>query len=195
MPARIASRTRFHKVCLGAENKTIDGRTYMSWGSLNKLVGHNGTVDLLKLDIEGWEYEAIPWIVGEADAPVEIAMEVHSGMLFVQNLTYLRCTIKQMKSFQQRLDFFRSMYVAGYYILSVTGNPHWRGAAEYSFARLHCANRIVVPPSSSSKLLSNSSRSSVVQKIVKIRKKYMSDIKDVCRTRFCEENRESFFLN
>ena len=186
VPAHIASRTRFHKVCLGAENRTVGGKQYLSWDSLNNLVGNrNGTIDMLKIDIEGWEYDAIPWIVGASNAPVEIAVEMHSGVLYVNRTGRPRYMIDEMKTLEQRLDLFRTLYSAGYYILSVTGNMGWRGAAEYSFARLHCANHISIPsvPMSDSDIIKN---------IVRIRRTYMSPIPDMCRTRYCEENRAGF---
>ena len=186
VPHHISTRTRFHKVCLGADDKIIDGRQFMSWNSLNKLTGHNGTIDLLKIDIEGWEYDALPWIVNAPNAPVEIVMELHSGVLHVERInSYSKYTIDVMKTFSQRLNLFRSLYSAGYYILAVTGNKGWRGAAEYSFARLRCANNITIP----SKSMSNSD---VINNIIRMRISYMNQIPDNCKLSYCEEKRVGY---
>ena len=38
-PAEISSRTTLHHVCLGSKDEVINGRTYLTWPSINKRVG------------------------------------------------------------------------------------------------------------------------------------------------------------
>ena len=53
IPHHIKSRTRFHRVCLGKSDDVIDGKVFMSWKSLNSLVGRTTGTNYLKMDIEG----------------------------------------------------------------------------------------------------------------------------------------------
>lgn len=50
-PSEIRSRTRLHHVCVGGGDEVINGQTFMSWSSINKLVGLKGPPTFLKVNI------------------------------------------------------------------------------------------------------------------------------------------------
>ncbi len=58
VPPRIKSRTRFHRVCLGKKDEKINGKVFLSWKSLNSLVGRTVGPNYLKIDIEGISFFA-----------------------------------------------------------------------------------------------------------------------------------------
>ena len=49
------SRTRFWKSCLGVSDS--DDKSFMTFKSLNKMVGRNEGPDYLKVDIEGTKFD------------------------------------------------------------------------------------------------------------------------------------------
>lgn len=75
---------KFHKSCLGIENKiTKDGKQFITYNTMLQQLG-NPYVGLLKLDIEGYEFEVIPSVLEVEDKymPLLIAMEVHYATPF-----------------------------------------------------------------------------------------------------------------
>jgi hypothetical protein len=53
VPNKIKDRTRFHKICLGDRNKTVNGKQHLSWSEMNSVVGVKSAPSYLKIDIEG----------------------------------------------------------------------------------------------------------------------------------------------
>jgi len=77
-PERIRSRVHLHRICLGEKDTLINNRTYMSWQSLNKMVGLKAGPNFLKMDIEGYEYQVMKSIINSGYMmPLQIAMEMH----------------------------------------------------------------------------------------------------------------------
>ena len=65
-PAKIASRTTFHHVCIGShDNVTSTGQVFMSWPSILRLVKAKEAPLHLKMDIEGYEYEVLRSIIND----------------------------------------------------------------------------------------------------------------------------------
>jgi len=81
----------FHHICLGAQNvagiggdvpqcnykKKLCGDTW-TLAKIQQHLGH-GKVDLLKLDIEGWEWPIFDTPHTDASMPMEVLIEVHYG--------------------------------------------------------------------------------------------------------------------
>lgn len=75
---RFADRITFHKKCIGATDTVQHGRQFITYSTLLKQLG-NPYVGLLKMDIEGYEFDVLPSVLEVADEqmPVMIAIEVH----------------------------------------------------------------------------------------------------------------------
>jgi hypothetical protein len=78
-PATIADKTTFHHICVGDTDQTTnDGRRYLSWPSVLKLIRANQAPLYLKMDIEGYEYPVLRSIVSNGTLlPLQIAFEMH----------------------------------------------------------------------------------------------------------------------
>ncbi|KAI9346501.1 methyltransferase domain-containing protein [Obelidium mucronatum] len=74
----------FHKLCLGAEDKVIDGKTYKTWNSIISILGVS-RIEYLKIDVEGYEWIVLPQIMSTTGGnikrvfPKQIAVEIHVG--------------------------------------------------------------------------------------------------------------------
>jgi Methyltransferase FkbM domain len=77
-PIEISSRTTLHPVCVGSQDAIVDGRHYLSWKSITRLINVTDAPLYLKMDIEGFEYEVLRSIVEEKFlSPMQIAFELH----------------------------------------------------------------------------------------------------------------------
>lgn len=74
----IGPRHTYHKWCVASANTVAaKGPTYRTWSNITLSLGHKH-VDLLKIDIDGYEYEvAGEWEPENTVLPNEIGMEVH----------------------------------------------------------------------------------------------------------------------
>lgn len=66
-------RHTYHTWCLGDPKKGTDFRT---WANVTSTLGHN-RVHLLKMDIEGSEYDVLSTFRREDQLPDELSMELH----------------------------------------------------------------------------------------------------------------------
>lgn len=79
VPAAIASRVRFHHVCLGDKTETKNDLNYVTWEGLLELTGITRPPTFLKMDIEGYEFPVMRSIIdSNINTPLQIAMEVHA---------------------------------------------------------------------------------------------------------------------
>ena len=72
-------RINMHKWCLSSEDTVIEGQEFKSWNSLISGVGVDH-VDLLKLDIEGYEWNTLPYLLQSSlseNLPRQITLELH----------------------------------------------------------------------------------------------------------------------
>lgn len=72
-------RINLHPWCLSKEDTVINGRTYKSWDSILKELQINN-VDLLKMDIEGYEWNTLPYMLQhpeQSKLPKQIFLEIH----------------------------------------------------------------------------------------------------------------------
>ncbi|KAJ3029918.1 UNVERIFIED_CONTAM: hypothetical protein HDU68_010701 [Siphonaria sp. JEL0065] len=68
----------FHKWCAGNDT-VVDGNSYKSWNTIVSELKLT-RVDILKVDIEGWEWVLLPELLKQANAlPTQIAIEFHTG--------------------------------------------------------------------------------------------------------------------
>jgi len=80
MPPTLPPRVTFHPICLGSDE--VSTSKYRSLGSLMREFGHT-RVDLLKMDIEGFEYRVVEALYktflkeGGGNLPLQIAFEQH----------------------------------------------------------------------------------------------------------------------
>ena len=76
VPAAIASRVTLHKQCVGPE--TVD--LFTTW---EDLVATHGSVAVLKMDIEGWEWPVLQQIAAAAaPPPTQMLVEIHACTYF-----------------------------------------------------------------------------------------------------------------
>jgi len=80
LPAVLPERVTYHSICLGSDEEVTS--QYRSLGSLMREFGHK-RVDLLKMDIEGFEYRVVEAMYGSflkkggKNLPLQIAFEQH----------------------------------------------------------------------------------------------------------------------
>ena len=80
LPAILPARVTYHSICLGSDEEVTS--QYRSLGSLMREFGHK-RVDLLKMDIEGFEYRVVEAMYGSflkeggKNLPLQIAFEQH----------------------------------------------------------------------------------------------------------------------
>ena len=83
MPPELRPHVRFHPWCLGATTHIAEstGRRFGSYVDLWRLTGEDAPPELVKMDIEGWEWEILPTLLASGQAhllPLQIAVEVHA---------------------------------------------------------------------------------------------------------------------
>lgn len=91
-PGKILHPTRhqFFDKCLGSEEKAASDSMFVSMRGAKELAGAD-TVDLLKIDIEGFEFDVLgapydPELRG--DLPLQIIMEVHNEHIYLMTPFY-----------------------------------------------------------------------------------------------------------
>lgn len=108
MPDRIRSRTTFYNFCVDREDRLGEKRhKYMTWQTLMKNANIRRRPDILKIDIEGYEYSVLPAIlaVPQSLQPHQILMEMHADDAW---------TGKKLKTAGEMVGFVRNIYDAGY---------------------------------------------------------------------------------
>jgi len=58
-PYYIQSRVHLHRICLGESDAVINNRTFMSWQTINQMIGLKSGPTFLKMDIEGYEFDVM----------------------------------------------------------------------------------------------------------------------------------------
>lgn len=83
------TRHQFFLKCLGSEEKAAQDPSFVSLRGAKKLAGA-ATIDLLKIDIEGFEYDVLgaPHTGTKDDLPLQILMEVHLQYLYLGTKSY-----------------------------------------------------------------------------------------------------------
>lgn len=140
MPRHIKHRVRFHKICLGDSNRTTGGLEFLTIGSIMRMLGHDA-LSLLKMDIEGYEYEVLYSLFRSDDSwayarlPHQIAIELHyqAGKQARGLHWYGRyLTVGEMANLAQ------AFYWSGYRIVSKEVNVAWPQCSEFTLLRYRC---------------------------------------------------------
>ena len=78
VPPKLSSRLTFHKSCVGGRNELdAEGHAFRTLASIQAELGHK-KVDLLKVDIEGFEWELFnTWEDTQSTLPFQISTELH----------------------------------------------------------------------------------------------------------------------
>jgi len=89
VPPDIGDRVHFYPICLGSTEQASQNENYMSYDSLVRFVNMTRAPMLLKMDIEGYEYDAVKAILDSGSfLPEQIAMEVHYKTFFMYMLSW-----------------------------------------------------------------------------------------------------------
>ena len=103
----------------------------MTWESLLNHAGIRRRPDILKLDVEGYEYPAVPALLAapEATQPLQILMELHGGGLVTQS---------GAKSAEEMLEFVRGVYDKGYRFTYIDKETECKHCTEVVAAKVFC---------------------------------------------------------
>jgi hypothetical protein len=78
VPVAIKSQVTFHPICLGVEDAVVAGHRFMTWLSVVKEIGLTKSPTAMKMDIEGFEWTAIPAIIkSNVHVPESFSFELH----------------------------------------------------------------------------------------------------------------------
>jgi hypothetical protein len=78
IPATIGDHVTFHPICMGTADEVVDGKQFLTWGSIAKRLHLERAPTVLKMDIEGFEWTVIPAILREdVHLPHSFSFELH----------------------------------------------------------------------------------------------------------------------
>lgn len=137
VPADIKDRVAYHKICLGTDTaagaKGSD-QTFLRLSEIMQMLDHNH-ITLLKMDIEGYEYDVYEDILSETgiQLPEQISFELHYETQ-MPGLDWFgrQRTAGELALFSQRL------YEAGYRFISREDNPWCDHCTELTAVRFQC---------------------------------------------------------
>jgi len=153
------SRVSFHRYCIGNQ----DTGNYRTWESISSMAltaaAHgsspvtSGRIAVLKMDVEGWEWTALPQVLQSADRnhhgilPRQIAVEIHLK-------THLRYNVPGFvqegdlavlpKAPQKLIQLRATMEKAGYSLVDRNDNPFCSHCSELLFALTQASNSSAV---------------------------------------------------
>ena len=134
VPLAIQDRVSFYPQCLGNVPEGSTDTNFRSLRGLMEMLGHDH-ITLLKADIEGYEYDLFSQLLSEDDIvlPEQISFELH----FQSEMTELDWHARTMT--MGELAFFaRSLYDAGYRVISRENNPACGHCAEFTVVQFRC---------------------------------------------------------
>ena len=141
VPPTLASRVIFHRWCFGAatQNLTASGRgarvQFKTWDATLEELGH-ANVDLLKLDIEGYEWDVFDAMIrSSAPLPFQIATELHLTAFW--DSARLWWAGRRLTAGEVAL-WARRFFDLGYRVVKRSDNPHWPQATEVTLVRFRC---------------------------------------------------------
>lgn len=141
---KLGPRHVFSKLCLGSQSKMEeDPQNWTTLSAAMERFGHK-QLDLLKIDIEGAEYDVIgDWDQSSSELPRQLAIEIHySGIYYgtpsfknSTDLSNLLWPLHEMRLSDLAL-FISHLANAGYGIVSREDNPRAKHCTELSLIRL-----------------------------------------------------------
>lgn len=135
----------FHPWCIGNETKTIGEATVYdfeggkgSFHSLDQIMKRlsHARLDILKFDIEGYEWDLFETIMQGNQLPTQMAFELHTQYA---NPNYVPSHLVAKKGRGAVAELFYELYLLGYRVVSKEVNNEDHGCAEfvvYRFGRL-----------------------------------------------------------
>ena len=105
---------QFHKVCLSAKTEVLHGWHYVTWENFTASVGLSQPPHVVKMDIEGFEYQTLKSLVQSDPAllPRSISLELH----YETSMTDLPW-FGRLKSPYELFMFMQHMLFYGHYVL------------------------------------------------------------------------------
>ncbi|PSC73432.1 hypothetical protein C2E20_3494 [Micractinium conductrix] len=147
-------RHTYHKICAGIKNEKRDGLQFMTLPDMIRSAMGGRPVDLLKMDIEGFEYEVVSGFQMEDSChfPHQISLEVHYKQLYsMTDFMGKRDEWRHMLWPMHELSlgelgvFFGHFANLGYAVVSRDDNPYTGGegcCSEFTLIRVeqpaHC---------------------------------------------------------
>ena len=140
------NRLHFHHICLGANRSSgpLANGNGETW-TLADIQSHfsHKRVDLLKVDIEGWE-----WPIFDRDAPpdlnlpMQLLMEVHYCVRVQgRRNPFLECKVLHNHTLETASDMVRfqsHLLRNGYVVVNKDDNPHCAHCTELTLMRVRC---------------------------------------------------------
>ena len=147
VPPKLSSRLTFHKFCVAGRNELdAEGHAFRTLASIQAELGHK-KVDLLKVDIEGFEWELFnTWEDTQSTLPFQISTELHLTAFWNSAGapdTSARKTGKfwgagREMSAGEAYAWGRRMYDLGYLPVSHDWSERWPQSREFTFVRFRC---------------------------------------------------------
>jgi hypothetical protein len=134
VPANIADRVDFKQWCLGPSDTLANGRIFKTLPTIQAELEHE-QIDLLKMDIEGFEWDVIGGFKKHDNLPFQMAIELHMTAFWNSaSLSWAgrRMTIGEMAMWGGR------MYDLGYVPVASYGNTRWPQCRELTWVRYRC---------------------------------------------------------
>jgi hypothetical protein len=135
------NRVKFHKWCLSDRNfKDENGNEFFTLPSVQAKLGHD-KIDLLKMDIEGWEWGVYSGFKKFDKLPYQITTELHLTAFW--NSAGDRGTGKlpwagRAMSLAEAAAWGRRFYDLGYVAVSHDWSERWPQSREFTFVRMWC---------------------------------------------------------
>lgn len=111
IPSHVTDRVTFHKLCLGPPSKTTPEAKFVTFQQMLEIAGVRH-VTLLKMDIEGFEFEALQEMLRSVEMPEQMAIEFHYATPFKAYFHGRDLTPSEMYA------FFNDMFFRGGYLVA-----------------------------------------------------------------------------
>ena len=124
----------FHKWCLGDKDEIVNGRIFKTWSSILRELNIK-SVEYLKMDIEGFEWNTLPYILDAPHSllPKQISFELHlvSSMLPSSGIPEDLIKKPTESFFKPVMRLFKKIVSRGYSVVSNEINLYDYRCSEY----------------------------------------------------------------
>ena len=132
IPDEIKSKTSFHSICLSIQDKIINNKEFLTWGSFARKIGLKSPPTAMKMDIEGFEWSVIPSIIKTNYLiPESFSFELH----YLTNIEELLWMGRKRNNHEIGL-FIEFLYNYGYILVDRHDNIHCSTCTELVIAKL-----------------------------------------------------------
>lgn len=114
-----------------------------TWTTISHLAEEYGDIDLLKIDIEGYEYDVVASWTSDMNLPFQVAMEIHSTDLYYGTTDFRNSSSNNtliwpphQMSLSDITLFMLHISNLGYTIVSKEDNYACPHCSEFTFQRL-----------------------------------------------------------